>query len=178
MERLDMRFEAAVLGLALLTSPAQAEEQLRPLASSGAWIAMAHSPSMTEPDDVCLLASGGAASMVAFRFGQDHLEFRVADPKWALPAAVKGAVVISAGQVTRTYEIADNSDHSVVTIVPDGDMRDLFAAMDKASFMAVTVGKAAPLRVSLAGSIKATSAFRTCAHIEGAPSQPGSNPFQ
>lgn len=50
--------------------------------------------------------------------------------------------------------------------------------MDKAAAMAVTVGKAKPISVSLTGSSKAANAFRTCAGIEGGSGKGGENPFK
>ncbi len=171
-----LRFVLA--GLIITSVSARADEQMRKLAASGNWLAMAHSPSMTAPDDVCLLASPAGGGAIALRFGENHVEFRVSNTSWALPASIEGAVSISINQLNRTFPIADNTDQSVTTIVPDEDLAGLFAAMDKGSAMAVTVGKAKPITVSLAGSTRATNAFRTCAHIQGAPSQSGSNPFQ
>ena len=46
------------------------------------------------------------------------------------------------------------------------------------SFRVLTLGKAKPLNVSLVGSTKAATAFKTCAGVKGGSSDPGSNPFQ
>ncbi|CAH2606457.1 protein of unknown function (plasmid) [Rhodovastum atsumiense] len=68
----------------------------------------------------------------------------------------------------------------VVADVDEDDMIKLFSAMDAASAMVVTAGKAQPVSVSLAGSTKATNAFRTCARIGGKPksADPEGNPFE
>ncbi len=50
--------------------------------------------------------------------------------------------------------------------------------MDKNAQMKVTVGKAKPMSVSLVGSTKAATAFKTCAGVKGGSSTPDSNPFQ
>jgi hypothetical protein len=54
---------------------------------------------------------------------------------------------------------------------------DLFHAMDKASMMTVTTGHEKPRRVSLSGSTKVMTAFRTCAGIKSEGMSGGDNPF-
>ena len=61
----------------------------------------------------------------------------------------------------------------------DGDTAlAMFAAMDKAEGMSVTIGKARLFQVSLNGSTRAINAFRTCAGINSNAKTPGSNPFE
>jgi hypothetical protein len=50
--------------------------------------------------------------------------------------------------------------------------------MAKAASLKLTIGKDAPISVSLDGSTKALNAFRTCAGIGGGGTGGGSNPFQ
>lgn len=155
-----------------------ADEQMRLLETSGTWAAMAHSPSMTAPPDVCIVASPTLGGAVAFRSGDNRVELRVSNSNWALPNEVEGSVVISVNQFSKTLTITANTEKSIAATIPNVDLVSLFGAMDKGSAMTVTAGKSKPVSISLAGSMRATNAFRTCARISGAPSQPGSNPFQ
>jgi hypothetical protein len=86
--------------------------------------------------------------------------------------------VISVSDYTQTLPIDDNTASTVNAEMPDTVASDLFSKMDHASMMLVTVGKAKPINVSLAGSTRVTNAFRTCADIRGNSGSPGSNPFQ
>lgn len=168
---------AMVLGLlAFLPRWAEADEHTQTLAVSGSWVAAAHSENMTTSPDVCIVFN--PMQNVAFRSGTDGVEFRVINEKWSLPAEVKGSISIAVGQISKEFEIVENSDKWVAATIPEDMLLPLFAEMDKAATMAVIVGKAKPLSVSLAGSAKATNAFRTCAGIHSNAQTPGSNPFQ
>jgi hypothetical protein len=153
-----------------------ADEQMVPLAVSGDWVAAAHQTSMTAAPDVCIVMN--QESGVAFRAAIEGIEFRVANSTWSLPSNVQGSIFVAVGQWNATLQIVDNTDTMVGAEVDADTITPMFNAMDKATSMSVTVGKARPFSVSLAGSTRATNAFRTCAHIEGPVKAPGSNPFQ
>jgi hypothetical protein len=172
------------LGLALIplvivgtALPASADEQMVPLAQSGQWITYAHQASITQRADVCVTAN--AVRGVGFRADADGIQIRVSNEQWSLPAGVQGSVAISVGSDwTGTFDIDDNTNVMVNAEIDRTAVAAMFAAMDKNSSMAVTVGKAKPLIVSLVGSTRATNAFRTCAGLEGNSPSPGSNPFE
>ena len=166
---------ALVATLSIL-SLARADEQLTPLAINGDWAALAHEPSVIAPPDVCLVVN--AVSGVALRADANGIQLRVMNNKWSLPAGVTGAIVISVGGWSHSFEIDDNTDTMVNAEVPQDVIGPMFDAMDKSSSMSVEAGKAKPLPVSLSGSTRATNAFRTCAGIKGNVASPGSNPFQ
>ena len=155
---------------------AMADEQIRPLVASGDWIAFAHYPSMTARPDVCV--AGNVSQGVSIRADPASVQFRVTNTSWSLPLNVEGVITVVAGPWSHTFEIDDNTDSMVNAPVPSDVVAPLFAAMDAASAMIVTVGKAKPVTVSLIGSTKATNAFRTCAGINSNSKAPGSNPFE
>lgn len=155
---------------------AWADEQMVPLAVSGDWIALAHRESMIARPDVCAVING--QSGLAFRSDADGTQIRITDEHWTLPVNVEGSIAVSVGDWKTSFDIDDNTDTMVNAEVPADVVLPMFAAMDKAASMSITVGKAKPFPVSLAGSTRATNAFRTCAGIEGSPTTPGSNPFK
>jgi hypothetical protein len=159
----------------LFHPPALADEQIRPLAISGDWAAAAHAASMTAPPDVCLATN--IASGFTVRSDEDGLQIRVTNRSWSLPANVTGIVEVDVGNFHKTFEIDDNTDNMVNAELPHDDAIALFSAMDNASSMSVTAGSGKPTTISLAGSTKATNAFRTCAGLNSAGSGGGSNPF-
>jgi hypothetical protein len=155
---------------------ARADEQMMPLAISGEWAAMAHKPSMTQPPDVCVAMNPKTG--VAFWSDGDSVQIRVLNEAWSLPASVKGQIMVAVGNVKLSFDINDNTNKMVDANMESAEYQPLFGAMDSASSMMVTVGKAAPIAVSLLGSSKATNAFKTCAGIKGGSSKGGENPFQ
>jgi hypothetical protein len=155
---------------------AVADERLVPLAQSGDWIAVSHKASITAPPDVCIAFNQRAG--IAFRSDGNTFEFRVINDKWSLPASVEGSVVIVIGDWKLTLDISDNTDNSISADVEPAEVLTLLAAMDKASTMTVTAGKAKPIVASLTGSSKVANAFRTCAGIEGSSGKGGENPFK
>jgi len=170
---------AAVMAVSLGCSAvvaAWADEQLRPLAASGAWVAMAHQSSMTAAPDVCMAVNTNAN--VGLRADSDGVEFRIADNKWSLPAHVSGSIAITIGTWNTNVEIDANTDQSVEAIMPEDVLLAMFVAMDKATTMSVVVGKSKSRIVSLVGSSKATNAFRTCAGIHSSNEAAGENPFK
>jgi hypothetical protein len=164
---------AALLGNCV---SARAEEQMVPLAISGDWVAMAHRPDMIARADVCIVFD--AKRGVALRSGNGVVQLRVTNSSWSLPADVQGNITVNVDAWNAIFEIDDNTDTMVNAEIADNLIEPMFAAMDKASNMSITVGKAKPVVVSLSGSTRATNAFRTCAGIQGNTKAPGSNPFQ
>jgi hypothetical protein len=166
-----------VLGLSSTTVlPAMADEQMRPLAMAGTWIAMAHQPSMIAPPDVCLALD--AATGVALWSNGEDVQLRVINSKWSLPTNVAGEVVVSIADWTATLGINDNTDTMISASMEEGQRDALLQAMDKGSSMSVKVGKAGPMKVSLSGSTKVTNAWRTCAGLKGSAGTPDTNPFK
>ena len=153
-----------------------ADERLVPLASGGEWVAVAHTENMTARPDVCGMAN--MAKGVVFRSDADGLEFRVTNSTWSLPPDVDGAVTIAVGAWTTSLDIGSNTDTMVAAAIGSEIEPAMFAAMDKAATMTVTVGKAKPFQVSLNGSTRVSNAFRTCAGINSNTKTPGSNPFE
>jgi hypothetical protein len=155
---------------------AAADEQMVPLAQSGEWVAMAHKVSMTATPDVCIAVNPRAG--IALRGDGDTVEFRVFDKKWSLPNSVQGNVLISIAGWSVTLAISANSDDSVTAELDPTEILSLLTNMDKSAAMSVTVGKAKPIPVSLAGSSKAANAFRVCAGLDGSSEKGGENPFK
>jgi hypothetical protein len=170
---------ALLLGLALIglvTSPALADEQFVPLAESGDWVAMEHRPSMLDPPDVCLAANTKAT--VLLRDDGTTLEIRSTNQSWSLPNGVKGNLAIAVNNNSYSFDIDYNTDSMVSATVDPNKVSLLLDDMAKAASLKLTIGKDAPISVSLDGSTKALNAFRTCAGIGGGGSGGGSNPFQ
>jgi hypothetical protein len=163
--------------LCLLSASAYADEQIVPLAQSGDWAAVAHKESETAPPDVCI-AANVADPHVVFRADSDGVQFRVSNESWSLPAGVTGNVVVTIGEWSNTFAIDQNTDTMVNAEAAQDVVSAVFAAMDKASAMTVTAGKAKPFSVALTGSTKATNAFLTCAGIKSNAPGGGDNPFK
>jgi hypothetical protein len=168
----------AIAALIVCSCPlmAIADEQMVPLAQSGEWVAMAHKVSITARPDVCVAFNLRAG--IALRGDGDTVEFRVIDKNWSLPASVTGDVLIAVGGWNLTLAINDNTEDSISSEMKPADIVALLTNMDKAATMAVTVGKAKPISVSLTGSSKVANAFRTCAGIEDGSTKGGENPFK
>ena len=153
---------------------ARAEEQMVPLVVSGEWATLAHRPSMLAPPDTCLVVS---ARGFLIRADEMTLELRMINKSWSLPPDVHGTIKVSVGNWTKTLAVAHNTTNMLGALLMPYDILPMFEAMDKAASMTVTVGNVAPIIISLAGSTKATNAFRTCAGIKSNAKTPGSNPF-
>jgi hypothetical protein len=164
--------------IAVLTLPAAADEQMKLLATSGRWVAAAHSTSMTAAPDVCVVVTTlPTGEQFAIRADVASTEVRLIDEDWSLPAGVTGSLKIDVGAYHHEFNISGNTSAIVSAAAEKDELLLLFAATDKAGSMSVTAGSAKPLVVSLAGSTKATNAFRTCAGIRSSGSGGGSNPF-
>ena len=157
-------------------APAVADDNLRVIAQSGDWAAIAHSSSLIAAPDMCgALTSSGA---LLFRADGDTIEIRVSDKDWSLPANVEGMISLTVGDWRGVWPVSSNNSNQVSGIVTPEDAVAMFGAMDKAGTMTVAVGKAKPRTISLAGSTKVTNAFRTCAGIKGNDGTAGANPFR
>jgi len=159
-----------------LTSLAQADEQMQVAAQSGNWAAMTHSPSETSAPDLCVAFN--PISKVALRSDGTTTSIRIINESWSLPASVQGTIVVVAGSDTQSLDITSNSNDWVEADIDPPSVQPLLDAMAKESAMMITVGKAKPLAVSLAGSTVVLNAFRTCANIGGSAPGGGANPFQ
>ena len=164
-----------ILGIAA-SGVAMADEMMVPLVVSGDWAALAHRPTMLAAPDACMVGNFGKG--LAFRADSETIELRMMDKKWSLPADIQGSIVVSVGAWKATLEIDSNTSNLVAAVIERDALGPMFAAMDKASSMTVTVGKAPPTVISLAGSTRATDAFRTCAGINSNSKTPGSNPVE
>ena len=168
----------AACAIAALTLPAAADEETRLLATSGRWIAASHSASMTAAPDLCLVGSSlPTGEQFGIRADVNSAEVRLIDEDWSLPTGVTGSLKIDVGAYHHEFDISGNTSAVVSAVADQDELLLLFAAMDNAGSMSVTAGSAKPLVVSLAGSTKATNAFRTCAGIRSSGSGGGSNPF-
>jgi hypothetical protein len=165
----------SAIGSLVIAGAARADEQIVPLAESGDWTAVAHHVSMTAPPDVCMAMTEQG---LLFRADADGVALRMVNKKWSLPTDVHGSISVSVGTWKQTFEITFNTSNMVSSDVQEEDVAPMFAAMDKAGSMSVTVGSAAPTTISLAGSTRVTDAFRTCAGIKSNSKTPGSNPFE
>lgn len=166
------------LGLSLMAvcGLARADEEVVPLAEGGDWVALSHHASMTAGVDVCIVLN--ARNDIGFRADRDGMVLRVNNETWALPTSVQGDILLSVGQWKTTLNITFNSATMVDAVISRDVVLPMFGAMDNASVMSVTVGKAKPLSVSLVGSTRATNAFRTCVGIGGNTKSLGANPFE
>jgi hypothetical protein len=167
---------AGLLAILVASGSASADEQVTTLADSGEWAAVAHRGSVVGAPDVCI--AGNMAQGFLFRTSSEEFEVRVYNVNWSLPANVSGSIAIRAGAWAKDISITGNTDNMVTAQMVQTDLIDLLSAMDKLSTLSVSVGKAKPIAVSLAGSARVTNAFRTCAGIPGNSAMPGSNPFQ
>lgn len=168
-----------IIAVLIPLATASAGEDLRPIAAQGDWIAVEHSPSEIAPPDVC--AATTRAGEGAFLFWTDgiSLQARVLNPSWSLPAGVQGNIGISVPGDDVSLPVTDNQSTMVVAEIGLDAFHQLVAAMDRAGSMEVTVGKAAPVAVSLSGSTVVVRAFETCAGIPANTSAPpGANPFK
>jgi hypothetical protein len=164
------------LALSWGCAPAFADEQLVPLVENGNWIAMEHRPSMTDPPDVCVAAN--PSSGLGIRSDGTTVQVRYSDTSWSLPDGVKGSIGIAVDGATYSFDIDDNTDTMVNAEIDTDKVQSMLDEMGKAGSMAITVGKAKPVTISLAGSMKVLNAFRTCAGIGGGSAGGGGNPFQ
>ena len=166
---------AALVVLAGGWRGARADDQMRPIAVSGGWIAMIHQASLVSPPDVCLAVNPEAK--VGFRSDAETLEIRAWNSDWSLPANLTGTVEVHVQEWAGTFDIDGNNNETIYAGMSPLIAEEMFAAMDKSASMTVKVGKSVRT-VSLTGSTKVTNAFRTCAGMKGAPGTAGSNPFQ
>lgn len=171
-----MSSAVAYLAAMLAASTGMASERLVTLAESGQWVALARKESILTPPDMCMAVNAHAG--VILRADQVSVEFRVFDRAWSLPTGSRGTVRVALPGFDRTMNVVDNTATMVVLVLAPEDMEQLLDAMDRASAMTVTPGSGRPIAVSLAGSTRATNAFRTCAGMRGGDAGPGTNPFR
>jgi len=157
---------------------AHGNEQIRPLAISGDWIALSHSDSMLAPPDMCLAVQRGESLSFVIRADEDDIEIRLLDTHWSLPSGVSGDIQVNIDNDTYDLTITDNTSNMVIFTISKKTLQSMIAAMNKAASMAVKPGDAAPHVVSLNGSNKVTTAFLTCAGIHAKGEGAGSDPFK
>lgn len=172
----NLTLPCVIVVIAAYFAPAAAQERIVPIVASGEWVAEMYQPSMTAPPTKCFVYNG--VSGFILRADDGLFEMRVSDRRWSLPFRVSGAIVVKVGNFTLNEQIFANTSNTVSVVLDDADLLRLLSEMDKAGAMTVTVGNAGPFQVSLAGSTRATNAFRTCARLPGADAGPGSNPFR
>lgn len=176
---LERRMRTTILAFLMLAAisgqQALADESIQPIAASGDWVALQHVSSMLASPDVCIAAdvTGG----IGLRFSDTGMELRVFNTKWSLPATATGTVVLQVAGHTYKVDAVPTDATTLSGSIDASDIKPLLDEMTQAAAMQITVGKAAPASVSLAGSGKVLSAFRTCAGIPGT-SGGGVNPFQ
>lgn len=169
----------AMIALVPVLGIANADEMMQPLAQQGAWFAMAHHPSMVAPPDICLASTVAGHGLFAFWTDGLTLEARMVNSSWSLPSDVQGNIEINVQGDDVSLPVSENNSTMVGAEIDLDAFHKLVAAMDKAGSMIVTVGKAAPVTVSLNGSTAVVRAFETCADIPADTSAPkGANPFK
>ena len=151
-----------------------AEEETHPMAASGNWIALAHSESTLAPPDVCLAVE--QSGRAALRAQDGNVEFRMTNSEWSLPSGVKGTVILSIAGKDTALDIVSNTSVMVVAEMSKEQVLQMLDSMTKASSMIAKAGKDKPVTISLSGSNKVLSVFRTCAGLQGT-SGGGANPF-
>jgi hypothetical protein len=171
-----LRMALVPLFVTASTLPALSGEKLFPIAQSGDWITMEHRINTAARPDVCIAVN--ADDGVIFRIDDNRIEIRILDVSWALPPNTNGSVGISVGDWKGVFDIFDNTPEMVIAEIKADDIVPMFAAMDNSSSMIIAVGEVPAFPVSLAGSTKATNAFRTCAGRQDHSMTPGSDPFR
>jgi hypothetical protein len=131
---------------------------------------------MTDPPDICAASVINGAMML--RSDGTTVELRSSNDSWSLPDGVQGSISFTVSGNTYSFDIVSNTDTMVSADVDADKVQPILDDMAKASSLALTIGKAKPVSVSLSGSSKALNAFRTCAGIGGGAAGGGSNPFQ
>jgi len=71
--------------------------------------------------------------------------------------------VIDVGAYHAALDISANTNNMVAAVITPEQLQSMLAAMDKATSMTGTTGKAASTRVPLNGSNRVITAFLTCA---------------
>ena len=176
---LDMRNYTAIYALALWlagAAPATAQERLVPLVVSGSWAAMVYTANPIGPPEVCMAINLTAG--IAFRTDRSGTQIRIVNEKWSLPTNAQGTFTVKIGDMSENYIIDANTSTMVSADIGLFPAAILLGHMDKAAQMTVTVGNDKPFIVSLAGSTRATNAYRTCAGMPSADAGPGTNPFR
>lgn len=169
----------AAIALVAPLATASADESLLPIAIQGDWMAVAHRSSEIAPPDVCAATTPVGKGGFVFWTDGTSLEARVLNPSWSLPAGVQGNIDISVKGDDVSLPVSANESTMLSAEIDLDAFHKLVAAMDKAASMTVTVGKAAPVTVSLSGSTVAIRAFETCAGIPASTTAPaGANPFK
>ena len=96
--------------------------------------------------------------------------------EWSLPSGVKGVVTLSVSGKETTLDIVSNTAVMVTAEMSNEQVLQMLDSMTKASSMTVKAGKDKPITISLNGSNKVLSVFRTCAGLQGTAGG-GANPF-
>lgn len=96
--------------------------------------------------------------------------------EWSLPSGVKGTVILSIAGKDTALDIVSNTSVMVVAEMSKEQVLQMLDSMTKASSMIAKAGKDKPVTISLSGSNKVLSVFRTCAGLQGT-SGGGANPF-
>lgn len=177
-------FAFAIIASSVFIAPcvfanrALADEQVRPLAISGDWVALSHSESMLAAPDMCLAVQRGENISFVIRADENDVEIRLLDTHWSLPAGVTGKIHISVDKKSYDLDIGDNTSNMVMATISKETLQSLIGAMNNSGSMTVTPGDSAPQIVSLNGSNKVTTAFLTCAGIRAKGEGAGSDPFK
>jgi hypothetical protein len=142
-----------LLAIGLGAQKANADEGMVPLAQGGNWAALAYHSSMLAPPDVCVVVNKiNPSQMLLFRADEDEIEVRVVDEQWQLPASVAGAIKVTVGEWSGTFDVSHNSDRREDADLSKADLSAMVSAMDKAGSMTVNVGDTKAIVISLTGS--------------------------
>jgi len=147
----------------MIASSARADDQMTTLAQNGAWIAIAHRPTITAATDVCIAVD--AQDNIAIRTDDTDIEVRYLNSSWSLPANVGGKFELAVDGRTFSFEITSNTNDQVTAVLTTAQLSSLVSGMSGASSKPIVAANGAPQTASLAGSGPVLSAFITCAGI-------------
>jgi len=151
--------------------PARADEAVHTLVVSGDWVAKEQQDPAAAMQNVCIAFTAAADNGFGLRATADDFELRYSDNSWVLPANVSGNLVIDIGRYHSVFAVTGNTRNTAIATITPARLHILIAAMERAGSMTVTAGVAAPQRISLRGSNRATTAFLSCAASVGATGQ-------
>lgn len=158
---------AAALALLGSGASAKARDTLSQIMAQGDWHADLGRSIETGAPDECIATTLQGGFNFVFLSGADErlseVEVVISHPTWAFTPGAAGNIDINIqGYIVsfRAYELDFPSP--LVGKISSDTFRRLTDAMTRASSMTVTVGKAAPIALSLTGSTAVMRAFETC----------------
>lgn len=165
--------------LSAISFQAHAEENISKIAGSGDWATYQHSATLISAPDLCWTSytSHKSSNKLLFRADIKSIEIRIGDSKWSLPKDISGSIKIDIDNISHNYKVGANNVNYIIVYLSRNEIEGILKEMDTATSMSITVGGSKPQLIVLAGSAKATNAFRTCAKFRGNVGSEDSNPF-